>query len=373
MLYLDMSATKTVLGTEFMKKIIQYYAALLLLGCFLSCNGQQKTASEKTNTSPPKEAIAVQEDVDPYFTESSTISSAYGPNSITRNMLQDKKGNIWFATWEGIFKYDGKTFTNYTNKENLRRFHVFSLLEDTKGNLWFGTIGAGIYRYDGTTFTNFTTEDGLAHNSIGCFMEDENGLLWIGTMNGISAYDGKSFTNYKKEEGLVSSDVNTIVADKTGKLWIGTRGQTYLYDGKTFTEIKTPDGKTFSNVRTIIKDNEDNLWLGGNNGLWSYNNKLYTHYTEEFTGYIYQDSQENIWTTSVDSANNENWAVSKYDKIAQQNKGATVQKVKTEKNLFFGILEDKKGGIWMGHLRGIYRYDGLLFNAFTFNPPQIHE
>lgn len=354
-----------------MKKYLQRYSGILLVGFVLSCNGQQKTAPEKTNNTPPKETIVAKKDFDPYFTETTTISSPYGPNSITRNMLQDKEGNIWFATWEGILKYDGKTFTNYTNKENLRRFHVFSLLEDTKGNLWFGTIGAGVYRYDGTTFTNFTTEDGLAHNSIGCFMEDENGLLLIGTMNGISAYDGTSFTNYNKEEGLVSSDVNTIVADETGNLWIGTRGQTYLYDRKTFAEIKTPDGETFANVRSIIKDHVGTMWLGGNNGLWSHNNNLFTNYSEEFTGYIYQDSKENIWTSSVDSDNIENWVVSKYDKIAQQNKGATTQKVKTEKNLFFGIMEDKKGGIWWGHLTGIYRFDGLLFNAF--NPPQIRE
>lgn len=354
-----------------MKKYILFYSTFLLVASMLSCNGQEKTAPKKTNTTPPKETTVVLEDFDPYFSETSTISSLYAPHSITRNIIQDKKENIWFASWEGIIKYDGKTFTNFTNQEGLRRYHTFSAIEDSSGNLWFGSIGAGVYRYDGTTFTNFTTKDGLADNSIGCFMEDENGLLWIGTMNGISTYDGKSFTNYKVEEGLVSGDVNSIVADETGKLWIGTRGQAYVYDGKTFTEITMPDGKTFTNVRSIIKDNEGAMWLGGNNGLWSYNGSSYTNISENFTGYIYQDSHENIWTSSVHSDNEENWALSKYDKIAQQNKGATAQQVKVEKNQFFGVFEDKKGGIWMGHLRGIYRYDGLLFNAF--NPPQINE
>ena len=39
---------------------------------------------------------------------------------------------------------------------------------DKAGNLWFGTTGAGIYRYDGKSFTNFTTEDGIKSNNIWC-------------------------------------------------------------------------------------------------------------------------------------------------------------------------------------------------------------
>ena len=350
-----------------MNKYLQYYAPLLLLGFILACNGQQKEAP-KTTTPTPTEEVTVfkvaQEDVDPYFSETNTVNSPFGPTRITRNIIQDKKGNIWFATWQGIIKYDGKIFTNLTNKENLRRFRVFSLLEDTAGNIWFGTIGAGVYRYDGTSFTNFTTKDGLVDNSIGCFMEDKNGLLWIGTQNGISTYDGNSFTNYTTKDGMTNGDVNAIAADDTGKLWIGTRGAVSLYDGKTFIKLTTPKGKTFSNVRSILKDKTGTMWLGGNDGLWSYDGNSYTNVAEPFVGYIYQDSQENIWTSSASIGNMQNWVLSKYDIIAQQNKGVTAQQVKTEKNMFFGILEDKKRGFWFGHGSGIYHYDGLIFNAF---------
>src|SRR6218665_1170023 len=39
-------------------------------------------------------------------------------------------------------------------------------LQDKNGDLWFGTTGAGLYRYDGKSFTNFTTKDGLSSNVI---------------------------------------------------------------------------------------------------------------------------------------------------------------------------------------------------------------
>ena len=99
-------------------------------------------------------------DVDPYFVESSGISSNRGPQVITRNVLQDSKGGFWLATWHGVIRFDGTTFTNVTNKEGLRRYRAFSLLEDHQDNIWLGTTGAGLYRYDGETYTNFTTKDG---------------------------------------------------------------------------------------------------------------------------------------------------------------------------------------------------------------------
>jgi len=47
------------------------------------------------------------------------------PRSITRDIFADRAGNFWLATWEGVVRYDGKTFVNFTIKENLRRYHVF--------------------------------------------------------------------------------------------------------------------------------------------------------------------------------------------------------------------------------------------------------
>lgn len=118
-------------------------------------NLPKNNASEpKTSPARPPEMSAP--DSDPSFMESKAVTTAYGPRNITRNIMQDRNGNLWFASWEGIIRYDGQSFTNFTNKEGLRRFHVFSILEGESGNLWFGTVGAGVGRYDGKALTYFT-------------------------------------------------------------------------------------------------------------------------------------------------------------------------------------------------------------------------
>ena len=356
-----------------MMKYLQSFFALFLLGFMFSCNEQKKDDQSTVVTSQTNQPAAISPEIDPYFIDSKTINSSYGPKSInssygpmsiTRNIIQDKKGNFWFATWEGIMQFDGNSFTNFTNKAGLKRFRVFTILEDKAGNIWFGTVGAGVYLYDGKTFTNFTTKEGLVNNRIGCILEAKNGDIWIGTAGGISKYDGNSFTNLTTKEGLTNNDVNTIIEDKTGKLWIGTRGDACFYNGTIFTKITNSAGQSFANVRSIIKDKEGNIWLGGNDGLWAYDGSSFTNFTKNFVGDVYQDKEENIWTTSAVNGNSNKWSLSRYDTMSLKSKKATATQIKTEEGMLFGILEDSEGHIWVGSLNGVYRYDGHSFNDF---------
>ncbi|AYL97957.1 ligand-binding sensor domain-containing protein [Mucilaginibacter celer] len=307
-----------------------------------------------------------------------------GPNRITRNIIQDRKGNIWLAAFDGIFKYDGKSFTNVTDNVSKARF--FSVLEDRKGNLWFGSIGSGVFRYDGKSFKNFTIKDGLLNNDVVSIYEDKKGDIWFGVWGGTSRYDGISFRNYiingngmnedptgKTIPGRASYEVNAIIEDKTGRFWLATRGNTFVYDGKVFTAF-THDGKPFTNVRTVIEDKKGNIWLGGRDGLWRYDGRTFTNFAHAFVGHIMEDTKGNIWTSSDVAndlkkilfgygANSAAWALSRYDEKSLSDKNPTATEI-AYKGMVFGILEDNKENIWFGALDGVYRYDGKKVSDF---------
>jgi ligand-binding sensor domain-containing protein len=80
-------------------------------------------------------------------------------------MLVDKSGNIWFGGEEkqstvesdgGIWCYDGNAFKNFGTKDGMSKYFVWSMLEDAKGNIWIGTRNTGLYKYDGKTFSSFS-------------------------------------------------------------------------------------------------------------------------------------------------------------------------------------------------------------------------
>ncbi len=316
-------------------KIIAFISMVYILGFVLSCKAQNEIHKN---------------------------DESYSPSSITRTIKQDRQGNIWFASWEGIIKYDGNSFTNITSDVSLSRF--FSVLEDRKGNFWFGSIGAGVYYYNGKTFRNYTTKDGLANNRVTYIYEDKKGDIWFGTEGGASCYNGKTFRNYTTKDGLPNNDVNSIIEDKTGKLWFGTRGEACFYNGKKFVKIRNKNGTPFTNVRSIIEDKKGNIWFGGNDGLWCLDGTSFTNFTTKFVGNVYEDQKGNIWTSS-ESTSAKGWALSRYEESSLNKGEAIVTELKTIDGMFFGILEDNNGHIWVGSLNGVYCYNGEAFKKMN--------
>lgn len=163
--------------------------------------------------------------------------------------LKDSKGNIWLGTQTmGACKYDGKSFTWFTEK-GLAGPAIRALFEDSKGNIWFGNNGNGLFYYRVNTqdqsIQNFTEEYGLGNPEflktgksgpgtiarVWAVQEDNYNNIWIGTTDaGIWKYNpkeqnkSKALTNFTTRHGLTSNAINTIYKDKKGDLWFGTDG-----------------------------------------------------------------------------------------------------------------------------------------------------
>ena len=323
----------------------------------MSCNDIKSTKESSGETEIHSNPVLLSDSVDgdPTFDKKLDTISNQGPHSITRNVLEDRSGNIWIASWDGIIQYDGKQFTNYTLKFGLRQFHVFSMLEDSKGNLWFGTIGAGVYKYDGKYFSNFTTEHQLGGNKVFCIAEDKTGNIWLGTDNGASCFNGNTFINYTTQHGLSNNFVSTIAEDKSGKLWLGTNGGVDCYDGKEFTKFKIGADFSFTNVRSIIEDRNENIWISCQNGVFRFDGKSVTSISPEFAVCILEDKIGNIWLSGGE--------VTGREMILLKYNGKSLTEITRSKQIF-GIIEDRTGNIWYGTANDVIRYDGKVFEDF---------
>lgn len=71
-------------------------------------------------------------------------------------VVEDNDDNIWLTTWDkGVYKYDGKYFTNYTVREGVKDVNLVSMYKDRMGGLWLGTNENGVYKYNGKDFERF--------------------------------------------------------------------------------------------------------------------------------------------------------------------------------------------------------------------------
>lgn len=361
------------------------FCLLLFLFFIQACSRQDRTVIQNGNDCCLKSKVQssnyILNNDDPNFTGSNDITFTAYPKVITRNVMEDKSGKIWFASWDGIIQFDGKKFTNFTNKYKLRRHRIFSMTEDKEGNLWFGSMGAGIYKYNvaNDRFCNITTSHGLISDNIGCLYQHSNGAMWIGTEKGVTCIENAEidnpcnyhFKNFTTASGLVHNDVNAIAEDDSGVIWFATSYGVSTISNGTFTTVFMPNGETYGNARTIIHDKTGCMWLGGEQGLWKLTaTKSSNHFdlkqesfSNDFIGYLWLDHKGLIWISSGKFGAN-HMVLKNIDTKLPVMMQATPNEIRKEEGQIFGIIQDSKGNIWYGRSNGACRYDGKEFECF---------
>ncbi|RFN60074.1 sensor histidine kinase [Marixanthomonas ophiurae] len=288
---------------------------------------------------------------------------------------KDSVGNLWFGTsGNGVSKYNGKAFINFTSAHGLIHNLINSITEDSKGNIWFGTYG-GVSKYNGKTFENFTVEDGLPDNDVFKIIEDSKGVIWAGTDKGICSFNpNHKIINQKpfKRYEVLKSPVNDIMEDSQSQLWFaGSEGIWKLAtNGKllNFSEKFNLKNKT---AIAIAEDTNGTIWLGTQQALCRYKPAKSGSLEESFKPLtladglvdnditcVTIDSQGSVWVGTMEG-------VSKYEK--QNNNFINFTK---EQALAFNrvnsITEDEAGSLWFGtYGGGLDRYDGQTVLEYT--------
>lgn len=183
-------------------------------------------------------------------------------------MYQDRSRNIWAGCTDGgLIKFDGKSYTFYTDLNGLPDLFVQFITQDSKGNIWIGTQ-TGLSKFDGKSFTTFRTKQGLAGAMVSYILEDETGVLLFGTNNGLTIYDGVSFTNYTISKTQAGNDIRSMMRDQSGNLWIGTYGGGVIrWDGISFHSFTVDHGLPDNIVTQLAKTKEGHVIVGTNVGI----------------------------------------------------------------------------------------------------------
>ena len=344
---------------------LQTFLLVAILTFASSCNGQGKLPKE-VKSEPIK----------------------YGAGDVTTNGFLDDSGNIWFATLtEGVFKYNGTSFTNFTIDDGLCSNSVNAMIQDNNGLLWFAT-SKGLCNYNGKTFNNYplpqehvpgvSPKNGLSSSKtevVLSLIQDSKGIFWIGTnASGAYSFDGEKFTSFLRYSGRIhptnniyNNCIQSIVEDDSGNIWFTsqTHGGISRYDGENFTHFTKEDGLSDDMIFSSFKDKDGNLWFGTlDNGLISYSEGSFNFFNENnglnnnMVSCFYQDKTGKLWIGSFRES-----TVSWFD-------GGNFISVPFDKEqklveIRF-ITEDKDGNIWFGGRYGIlWRYNGEVLTDFT--------
>ncbi len=335
------------------------------------------------------------------------INDPRNQNSISHDninaIIEDNSGNIWIGTDYGLNKliidstgnkYSFKHFFHIPNKQNtLCGNIIFSIYQDKSGNIWIGTDN-GLNKIAGEKINNPSPEfigfkhnskdkQSLSNNNVRTILQDSYGHIWIGTDEGLNRLltndNSGKFRNYKNDPNdfstISNNQIYSLCEDNYGNLWIGTNGGGLnIYDkssdkfNRYLNDPLNSHSLSYNEIRSLFKDNSGIMWIGtygtGLNKVTRGTRQFY-HYTQRpndgnslshpIVWAIYKDSEGYLWIGThgggldrLDRKNN-------FYKHFKNNPQALNS---LSNNIVRNIIEDKEGFLWIGtHGGGLNRFD----------------
>ncbi len=296
-------------------------------------------------------------------------------DDVVKSIAIDLSGNKWFATYDGVTKYNpvNGTWTTYTTADGLPHDHVEAIDIDYQGNVWVGTWN-GVGMFDGADWTTYTTADNLVSNNITTIATDDTkGYVWVGTKQGASLYDGYSWSSFVSDTtGLASDNITSIAVDAQSHVWFGTKYGVSRYDGDTTWSTYTQQpGKLASSLINIVNiDAEGNRWFGNHNGVskFSHDETTWANYItgkgiiDNKVEAVTADTADNIWFGTQEG-------VSVYDRKYWVNYDRSVLA-----NAFvYDIAVDYKNDKWIGTVSGLSHFNDTLWEQFNTDTIGVND
>lgn len=320
-----------------------------------------------------------------------TTDDGLSQNSIYA-VLQDRQGFMWFATQDGLNRYDGNTFVVHKNNpsdpETISSNYVQDLIEDDNGYLWITTLNGGVNKFDPATerFTRYRHDpdnpNSISGDRVQTVIQDSRGYLWFGTeFSGLNKFDPvtETFTRYRNDsEGEFVDRITYIIEGSQGDIWFVGNGGLHHVDPQTGQITRPP--ATIGRVQAdhISEDEAGNLWMVS----WSPNGLVkYDPRSEQLTEYplddailggassnLLSDGQQGFWVPSKQGLYYFDRQTENFVHLFQHDE---TNPDSLNNNVVVSIYQDRADLLWLGTASGglnILNFQQQQFGYYRHNP-----
>ena len=301
----------------------------------------------------------------PYYHYTTTDGLA---SSTVYNVIQDRNGFVWFATINGLNKFDGNKFNTYRMIDGLNSNSITTIIEDGQGELFIGNHENGINILRNGKFENYISQIEGKKFNISQLVEAK-GILYgfetygvIGTINNSNDY--LIYTHPLIVNRLTKTQDNNLAA-------LTSKGL-FRLDNRKFEKLNI-EGIPEENIYCSAWENDGSYLLGGNGIIYrikndrvigSYAVKLFE---DNIVLNLILDSRQNIWF----SIKGKGFYLIPHGSEKIINIGIKLGLEKTQIN---SMIEDDEGNIWIATFgKGVYCLNNLYINNFTENDGLINN
>lgn len=305
--------------------------------------------------------------------------------AIVNDIVQDNKGFMWFATGDGLNRFDGTNFKVFKfepgNPYSLPSSYVQTIFKDKHGEIWISSR-RGVYQFNTNTerFVKFEPSGSkpLQLSNVSSIFENKQHQLWFSCGSGFSSYNekNKEFKCYTKNElpGLAGDLVINVVEDAYGLLWVGTQSTGLsVFSTKNGVVEKNLKGQLPLNlvpqgrINSIYEDHNHDIWIATSNGLALYRrseNKFHIFLGSQYklrSNYFYSLLEDNNKNLLIGLQDGGLYNMNLEQAEASDYKNVTINPVKSEESYCITarsvqtLFQDRDKNIWAGtYGDGIY-------------------
>jgi len=169
------------------------------------------------------------------------------------SFLQDREGNIWVATGDGLDKFRDFAIPTFSVQQGLSSGGIFSILAARDGSLWLGT-SEGLNRWDKGQITVYRK---------GGVIDTRGGAAVSGHNQGTAPPSGVTVREIT-DSGLPNNQAQSLFQDDRGQIWVGTQSGVAFLKGDRFVPVASvPGGVAYS----FAEDSAGDVWMSHQEGL----------------------------------------------------------------------------------------------------------
>ena len=219
------------------------------------------------------------------------------PQYSVRGMLQDKKGFMWFATWDGLCRFDGSEFSTYKiypgNPYQMKSTRIDHIVEDRYGYIWLQTYDGEVHRFDPRTerFEGFQSLPEYPQFNFfnSRILLTPSGKLWVlPEKSACICVEDSSFVGrvYLQETPPKNIRVFNVFEDRRQNTWLLTDNGLYRLDANTRTLtsffVEKADAGGFKQSFFCAEEWEGEIRFGSNTGrIWIFDERSNTFRLQE--------------------------------------------------------------------------------------------
>jgi signal transduction histidine kinase len=190
------------------------------------------------------------------------LEIAYGfPRSIRQFQfplpLRDRNGGLWLggSTGGGLVHFHQGTTDTFSSTEGLSGDAVYKLFEDREGNIWVATT-EGLDRFRNMPVATYSVKQGLTSARVTSVLAARDGSIWMGTSVELNRWDRGHVTSPWRPANLVG--VGSIFQDSLQRVWASTDDEVGYLDASRFVTLERVGGGL---IRWIAEDIDANVWI----------------------------------------------------------------------------------------------------------------